>query len=211
MAGVSVWAGGEDGAEQADLQQGGGKGVQRGCVAALGALHGNAEAESRFGDTVFEQNHAGDDLHRGTRDAVEDPLDVMDEDHGILEGVQPVGADAGAEAESSEDTGQAADIDRHAEVAPQESAGVGAIGGQSFAWGPRAPAGDQMQDGDCRRAAHACTSARKRVQRLRKETEPLRMADSVVAYGAHSVRWLPARRSQRLPQRSQYFRSILCG
>jgi hypothetical protein len=41
--------------------------------------------------------------------------------------METVGADAGAEAESSEDARKAADIERHAEVAPQESAGVRAI------------------------------------------------------------------------------------
>src|SRR5208282_5390731 len=108
--------------------------------------------------------------------------------------------------------GQAADIDRHAEVAAQQSTGVGAIGGQSFTRGLLAFAGDQVQDGFGRRAAHACTSARRRVQRFRKEPEPLpRVAASAEVHGAQRERWLPERRSQILPQRSQYFSSILCG
>src|SRR5208282_4108753 len=85
------FAGGKDRAEQADLEQSGGKEIERGCVAALGALHGDAEAQRGLRHAVLEQDYAGDDLHGGTRDAVEDPLDVMNEDDGVLEGVQFVG------------------------------------------------------------------------------------------------------------------------
>ena len=207
---IVLVAAGEDRTQQADLKQDGREGIEGGGVAALGALHGDAEPQRGFGDAVIEQDYARDDLKQVTLDAVEDPLDVMDEDHGVLERVQLIGADAGAETESSEDAGQASDVNRHAEIAAQQSAGVRAIGGQVGGVGFLRPPDTSSKRELAGTIIHACTSARSRVQTRRKETGPSRRREaSAFAHGAHCVRSLPARRSQMFPQRSQYFSSIL--
>jgi hypothetical protein len=183
---IVLVAGGER-TQLADLKQGGREGVEGSGIPALGALNGNAESQRGFGDAVVEQDYACNDLKQVTLDVVEDALDVMDEDHGVFEGVQLLGADAGAETESSEDAGQASDVNRHTEITAQQSAGVRTIGGQVGGVGLFAATGYEFQTRVDGAIVHACTSA----------------------HGAHSVRSLPARRSQIFPQRSQYFSSIL--
>jgi hypothetical protein len=206
---ATIFTVGKEGAKQADLKENRGKGVKGGGIAALGALHGNAEAERGLGDAVIKQDDSCDDFKEMTFHAVENPLDIMDKDYRILERIQFVGADASAEAESSEDTGQAAEIDRHPKVALQQRARVGAIGIQIADAGLFGLcAGYEVQTGITEPIDHACTSGRSLVQTCRKETLPFRSKDSVLAHGAHCVRSLPERRSQMFPQRSQYFSSI---
>jgi hypothetical protein len=211
IARILLFAGLKDGAKQLDFKQDGRERVECGGVSPLGALHSDAEAERGFGEAVVEQDYARDDLKRMALDAIEDTLDVMDKNHGILKGMQLIGADARPEAESSKHAGQATYIDCHAEVAPQERARIGAIGGQVT--GVRVltlPAGYNLQSGIIFRTVHACTSARSRVQTCKKETGPSRRSEaSALAHGAHCVRSLPERRTQMFPQRSQYFSSIL--
>ena len=120
----------EDGAQQSDLEQDGGEGVKGGGVAAFGALHRDPEAKRGLWDAVIEQDYACDDLQVVALNAFEGALDVMDEDDGVFKGVEFVGTDPGAEAEPSEDAGQAANIDRHPKVAPQQGSGVRTIGVQ---------------------------------------------------------------------------------
>ena len=206
---VTIFRVGKEWTKQADLQENCGKGVEGGGIAALGALHGNAEAERDFGDAVIKQDDSCDDFKEMTFHAIEDALDIMDKDYCILERIQFVGADAGSEAESSEDAGQASDIDRHPKVALQQRARVGAIGIQVANAGLfDLCAGYEVQSGITGPIGHACTSGRSLVQTCRKETLPFRSKDSVLAHGVHCVRSLPERRSQMFPQRSQYFSSI---
>lgn len=207
---VSIFAVGKEGTEQPDLEEDRGEGVECSGISAFRSLYGDAEAERSFRDAVIEQYHSCDDLEEMTFHAVEDPLDIMDEDYGVLKRVQLIGTDAGAETESSEDAGQAADIDRHPEIALQQRSRVGAIGVQVADVGLLGLCpGYEVQPGITEPVVHACTSARSLVQTCRKETWPFCSKDSVLAQGAHCVRSLPARRSQMFPQRSQYFSSML--
>ncbi len=205
---------GKDAAQQADLEQDSREGIKRGGVASLGSLHRDAEAERGFRDAVIEQDYPRDDLQIMTLNAFEGAFNVMNEDDGVLKRVQPVGADASAEAEPSEDAGQAPNIDRDTEVTPQQSTRVRAIGAQVRIPVLLAAGGYELQIGVTGAIIHACTSARSRVQSCRKEAGPSSRSEaSAFAHGAQCVRWLPERRSQMLPQRSQYFSSMLrnCG
>jgi hypothetical protein len=202
----------EDGTKQTDLKKDGGKRIDGRSVTTLGALNGNAEPECRFREAVVEQDYACNDFHRVTFDSVEDSFDVMNKDDGVLKRMEFVGRNTGSKTESSEDAGQASYIDRHAEVAPEQSARVGAICREILSVHLGAmPAGYDLQTGITANFIHADTyaSARSRVQTCKKEIEPPRRSEaSALAHGAHSVLSLPARRSQMFPQRSQYFSSM---
>jgi hypothetical protein len=198
-------------AKQMHLKKNRRKGIEGGGVAPLCALHGDPQPEGCFRDAVVEKDNARDDLKRVAVDTLEDTLDVMDEDDGIFEGVQFVRTHASPEAETSEHAGQTSDIDRHAEIAPQERTGIGAVRRQVWDLSVlSARAGYESQFSVTGRTVHACTSARNRVQTCRNESGRFRRsAVSALAHGAQSVRSLPERRSQMFPQRSQYFSSIL--
>lgn len=201
----------EDRAKHPNLKEDGRERIERGGVAALGALHGNTDAERCLGNAVVQQDYAGDDFQRVTFEAVEDAFDVMDEDHGVFEGVEPVRADAGAEAKSSEHAGQASDVYSDAEIAAQQRAGVGPISGQ-FAGGGllRVSAAYDLESGVAGAMHYANTPARSRIQTCRRDPgPPIRSDASACAHGAQCVRPLPERRSQIFPQRSQYFSSMV--
>lgn len=207
---VLIFLAGKDGAEQADLNQNGGKGIECGGVSAFGSLNGDSKPKRSFRDAVVKQHDSRDDLKQVAFDAFENALDVMDENNGVLERVQLITTNPGAEAETSENAGQAADIDGHAEVTPQKSTRVGAVGGQIANFRLRSLAVRyEFQSGAAGNMVHACTSARSRVQTCRKQAWPPRSKVSTFAHGVHSVRLAPERRSQMFPHRSQYLSSIL--
>jgi|GEM_PF-1694017 len=187
------------------------KGVESRSVAPFGTLHRDAQPERCFGYAVFEQDGACNDFKMVTFDTIEDPLYVMNENHGIFESMQFIGTDTCTEAESSQHAGQTSDINRHAEVSAKKRAGVWAICRQvSGVKALGARTGYKLQFSFTVTEAHACTCARSRVQTCRKAAgSPMRSEVSTFAHGAQCFRSLPARRSQMFPQRSQYFSSIL--
>lgn len=192
--------------QQANFEQDAGKRIERSGVAPLRPLHSDAETQCGFRQRVIEQDDTGDDFHEVARDAVKDALDVMHEDHRILEGVQFVRRDPGTETEASQNTGQASDIHGHAEVAPQKGAGVGAISGQGCSRRLVRWVGYDLQSGFF---FHAWASARSRFQKLRKEIGPPASEASACLQDAHKDWSLPERRTQMFPQRSQYLSCML--